>query len=76
MWSKKPRTEPDPKIARRVQKMSRSDLVTWADQAIYSTGRSLTAYEREADPAFLDEASTGAEVLRVLIEEIRQRDAR
>lgn len=73
MWSKKPHS--DSRILKRAQKLSRRDLVTWADQAIYSVGRNLTAYEREADPAFLDEASTGAEVLRVLIEEIRQRDA-
>lgn len=74
MWSKKRSLTANPKIDRRVQKMARSDLMAWADQAIYSTGRSLTAFDREGDPAFLEEALTGADVLQAIVREIRRRE--
>ena len=74
MWSRKTATTSDPRIERRVSKMARQDLIAWADQAIYSTGRSLSAYDREGDPALLEEAATGAAVLAAIVQEIKRRE--
>jgi hypothetical protein len=62
------------KITKRVGLLPSSDLVDWADQAIYSTGRSLTAYLRERSPELLKEAHVGAEVILAIVEEIQRRD--
>ena len=73
MWRKKAPT--DSKIASRVSKLSRTDLVAWADQAIYSTGRCLTAYQRDPLLEYLEEARSGAAVLAAIIDEIQRRDS-
>lgn len=61
------------KIINRVQKMTHDDLVTWSDQAIYTTGRYLTAHLREASPESIDEARTGAQVLLAITDELKRR---
>jgi hypothetical protein len=62
-------------IVRRVEKMSRDDLVMWADQAIYTSGRYMTAYLKNPSPENLDEATTGAQVLLAIVNEMRRRDS-
>lgn len=64
----------DSRISKRLSRLAEPDLVAWADQAIYSTGRYLTAYQRERVPQYLDEARSGAEALLAVIEEIRRRE--
>jgi hypothetical protein len=56
-----------------VEKMAQADLIAWADQAIYSTGRSLTAYQRTDDDSYLNEAHTGAQVLLAIVNEVARR---
>lgn len=72
MWRKRA-PEVDSKIAKRLSRLPEADLVAWGDQAIYATGRYLTAYQRERLPEYLDEARSGAEVLLAVVEEIRRR---
>ena len=74
MWRKRA-PEPDTKIAKRLARLPEADLVASADQAIYTTGRYLTAYQRERLPEYLDEARTGAEALLAVVDEIRRRQA-
>lgn len=74
MWRKRP-PEGDSKIAKRLSRLPEADLVAWADQAIYSTGRYLTAYQRERLPEYLEEARSGAEALLEVVDEIRRRQA-
>ena len=74
MWRKRT-TEPDTKIAKRLSRLPEADLIAWGDQAIYTTGRYLTAYQRERLPEYLDEARTGAEALLAVVDEIRRRQA-
>jgi hypothetical protein len=62
------------KVVKRVGMLPASDLVDWADQAIYSTGRSLTSYMRDRSPEALREAHVGAEVILAIVEEIQRRD--
>lgn len=72
MWRKRA-PEGDSKVAKRIARLPEADLVAWGDQAIYTTGRYLTAYQRERLPEYLDEARNGAEVLLAVVEEIRRR---
>jgi len=74
MWRKRA-PEGESKIAKRLSRLPEADLVAWGDQAIYSTGRYLTAYQRERRPEYLDEARNGAEALMAVVEEIRRRQA-
>lgn len=74
MWRKKDVPSGIPKkIIDRVAVLSTPDLIQWADQAIYTTGRSLTANTREPSPDMLAEALTGARVLLAITEEIARR---
>ena len=61
-------------ITNRVRRLPGSDLVSWADQAIYTTGRYLTLYQRDPSSAHLSEARTGAQALLAIVEEIARRD--
>lgn len=60
-------------VKARVGRLATADLMGWADQAIYSAGRSLTMYQRTGDDASLKEAAEAAQVLIALIEEMGHR---
>ena len=64
------------KIIKRVGKLPTSDLNDWADQALYSAGRCLSAFEKTRDPAQLQEAQTASHVLYAIMEEIVRRESR
>lgn len=72
--NKKVDTGISPKVLKRAAMLPSSDLVDWADQAISTTGRSLTAFQRERSPDMLAEAHLGAEVLLAIVEEIQRRE--
>jgi hypothetical protein len=62
-------------VTRRVAKLSTEDLVMWADQAIYTSGRYLTLHLKDrTTPEYLNEATTGAQVLLAIVTEIRRRE--
>lgn len=73
MWRRRNSDVPPTKIAQRLSRLPEADLVAWGDQAIYTTGRYLTAYQRERLPEYLDEARTGAEALLAVVDEIKRR---
>jgi len=62
------------KIIDRVRKMSTEDLVMWGDQALYSTGRSLTGHLKDRNGDSLAEAVTGAQVVLAIVEEVGRRN--
>ena len=75
LWSKTkapPSQIPD-HITRRVQSLSLPDLVMWSDQAIMTSGRYLTLWQRTQDPENLAEAVIGAQVLLAIVDEITRR---
>lgn len=77
MWRKKYVDAAIPeKIVQRVSKLPTPDLVAWADQALYTTGRYVTAHVRDHSPEALDEAVTGSQVLLAIAEEMRRRQRR
>lgn len=76
MWRKQPKPADQTKIQKRVSALSSHDLVAWADQCLYTTGRNLTAHQRDPMPEYLDEAESGAQVLLAVVQEIRRRQTR
>lgn len=62
-------------ITRRVKVLPTADLVEWGDQAIYTTGRYLTLWQRRQEPSDLEEARVGAQVLMAIVDEITVRSA-
>jgi hypothetical protein len=64
------------KIAKRVAKIPTLDLNGWAEQAIYETGRLLSAHERDRTPESLKDLMDGAEAVHALVHEISKRTNR
>ena len=64
------------KIVSRVAKMNSQTLNDWMDQALYSTGRSLTTYQKTGETVQLSEAYTGAQVIYAIVDEMVRRDLR
>jgi len=61
------------RIAKRVRRIPTSDLITWADQAIYEIGRVLSIYERHRTEEAGKELLDAAEALHALVHEITRR---
>lgn len=76
MITRKSRAEREKtKLEARVAKLSTADLVSWAEQALYGIGRSLSIWQRSPEQAeMLEEARIGAEALHVVLEEIKARN--
>ena len=64
------------RIAKRVAKIPTLDLHNWTEQAIYETGRLLSAYERDRTPDSLKNLTDGAEAVHALVHELGKRTNR
>lgn len=53
----------DDAIQKRIQNLGTSDLLGWADQALFGIGRSIVDYQRYKSLDSLKEAHLGAEAL-------------
>lgn len=73
MWRKKAAPVGGSKLEARVQRLSEADLIAWSDQALYATGRNLTAWHRDGLGEYLEEAQQGAEALLAIVREISRR---
>lgn len=75
MWKKKQPFEQTPKsdLEKRIEKIPTADLMTWADQALFGVGRSLSDWERYKSHESLEEARMGAEALAKVLETIIKR---
>lgn len=63
------------KLQQRVAKIGTSELITWAENALFVIGKNLTHWGRENDPALLEEAHLGAEALFAITSELKKRDS-
>jgi hypothetical protein len=61
------------KLTKRVERISTPDLILWAENALFPIGKDLTAYGRNNDLAYLEEAFVGAEVLYAITLELKKR---
>lgn len=73
MWGKRPAPADEDVVSRRVSRLADPDLVAWSDQALYTAGRYLTAYQRERAPEYLVEAEGAALALLAAIREVKRR---
>lgn len=62
------------KLQKRVEKIGTTDLVLWAENALFVIGKNLTHWTREHDNALLEEAHMGAEALMAITEELKKRN--
>lgn len=60
------------KVQQRVSKIGTSELVLWAENALFVIGKNLTHWSREQDPTLLEEAHLGAEALYAITTELKK----
>jgi hypothetical protein len=63
------------KLEARVSKIGTSELVSWAENALYVIGKNITHHQRDHNMDFLYEAELGAEALLAITRELKKRAA-
>lgn len=61
------------KLAKRVSKIPTADLMTWVEQAMSETNRSVSKYMKSNDAVYLEEMLMGGEAVNCLISELHKR---
>jgi len=61
------------KVQKRVSSLPTQELLTWADQVLYSIGKNLAGWQRSQNPQTLEEARLGAEVIQAITETLTER---
>lgn len=67
------RQQPQSKLEKRISGISTSDLVMWAENALYVIGKEVTHHQRTRSIESLDEAELGAEALLAITKELKKR---
>jgi hypothetical protein len=60
---------------KRVEKIGTTDLVIWAENALFVLGKNLTHWEKDRTPELLEEAHMGAEALLAITNELKRRSS-
>lgn len=58
----------------RAEKIGTSELVLWAENALFVIGKNLTHWDRSKSPELLEEAHMGAEALYAITTELKKRN--
>lgn len=61
------------KVEKRVDSLPTSELLQWAEQALYPIGRNLSSWQKTNEEVYLEEARLNAEVIYVIVETISKR---
>jgi len=61
------------KVERRVESLPTSELLQWAEQALYPIGRNLSSWQKTNEEVYLEEARLNAEVIYVIVDTISKR---
>jgi hypothetical protein len=64
------------KVSKRVAKIPTAELEMWIEQSIYEVGRCMSAYGKNREQVYLDEALLGAEALHAVVDELNRRSTR
>ncbi len=70
---KKDGSQPQTKLEKRIAGISTSDLVVWAENALYVIGKELTHHMRDKTDTSLYEMELGAEALLAITKELKKR---
>lgn len=60
----------------RVKRYNDAELLDWAEQALFYTGRSLQGYRDGEGNVFLEEAAVSQEILKAALQELIERAVR
>lgn len=60
-------------MEQRVSKIGTSDLIMWAENALFVIGKGITHHQRDRSMDALSEAELGAEALTAIIRELKKR---
>ena len=61
------------KLEKRVASTGTSDLVMWAENALFVIGKGITHHQRDRNIDSLEEAILGAEALLAITKELKKR---
>lgn len=61
------------KVEKRVESLPTSELLQWVEQALYPIGRNLSAWQKNNESVYLEEARMNAEVVYTIVETITKR---
>ena len=76
MFSKKKNPERErTRVEKRVDSLPTSELLPWTENALYTIGRNLSAWQKTQNESALEEARVGAEALYVILETLKKRHA-
>jgi hypothetical protein len=70
---KKGGSQPQTKLEKRIAGISTSDLIVWAENALYVIGKELTHHMRDKNENALYEMELGAEALLAITKELKKR---
>jgi hypothetical protein len=73
LTKKKAGPQPSSKMQKRVSGIGTSDLVMWAENALYVIGKEITHHQRDKNVNSLYEARLGAEALLAITDELIKR---
>jgi hypothetical protein len=60
-------------LEKRVASISTPELVTWVETHLYIIGKETTAWLKTKEAFFLEDAESAAEVLVVIMKELKKR---
>jgi hypothetical protein len=63
-------------LEKRIASIGTTDLVMWAENALYVIGKEVTHHQRDRSLEALDEAELGAEALLAIVRELKNRAER
>jgi hypothetical protein len=61
------------KLEKRIASMDTDQLTRWLDQALFTIGRNVSDWASSREPAYINEAHSGAEVLHLAVAELKRR---
>jgi hypothetical protein len=64
------------KVAKRIDKLTTSELKGWIEPSIYSVGQTFSSYQKTGSDQTLDNLLLGVEALHATVDEIRKRTPR
>jgi hypothetical protein len=72
-WSQMKAEKEKSKIEKRVESLPTGELLPWSENALYTIGRNLSAWQKSKQYPLLEEARVGAEALHVILESLAKR---
>ena len=66
---------PQTKIQKRISSLGTTELVTWAENALFVIGKEITGWQRSKNVEVLLDSEIGAETLLEIVKELKRRSS-